>query len=270
MSNLLLRLRYSSDPEADTFYEWEGSVFAFIPGEAPKKIFHCVGMNVGKADIKDNKIMATGRELTYYLDPKTHEKLSHWENPWTGEKLPVVHIANDPVQMALPTFIPLEIRKNPFSGTTKLLTEIPLFYPNPLANDPKFAPYDPNKMYQAGELFTFSCPTAQVEDEQENIDHAEVNWTRVSHFAPFMKMGDKQGYLVYHCTGHKLPKGKTYKDLVSPVLRNEIENRVPNYSHAPAAYNPEAKNVSSWTYFKEHFDRYENEPEAQWPPSIDN
>ena len=61
---------------------------AFIPGEAPKKIFHCVGMNVGKADIKDNKIMATGRELTYYLDPKTHEKLTHWENPWTGEKLP--------------------------------------------------------------------------------------------------------------------------------------------------------------------------------------
>ena len=60
----------------------------------------------------------------------------------------MVHIANDPVQMALPTFIPLEIRKNPFSGTAKLMTEIPLFYPNPLANDSKFAPYDPNKMYQ--------------------------------------------------------------------------------------------------------------------------
>ena len=124
--------------------------------------------------------------------------------------------------------------------------------------------------FKAGELFTFSCPTAQVEDEQGNIDHAEVNWTRVSHFAPFMKMGDKQGYLVYHCTGHKLPKGKTYKDLVSPVLRNEIETRVPNYSHAPAAYDPEAKNVSSWTYFKEYFDRYQNEPEAQWPPSTNN
>lgn len=44
-------------------------------------------MNVGKATIKDGKVVSTSRELTYYLDPQTHEKLVQWENPWTGEKL---------------------------------------------------------------------------------------------------------------------------------------------------------------------------------------
>lgn len=59
---------------------------AFIPGEAPKKIFNCIGMNVSKAKIEDNKLKAWGKELTYYLDPKTGEKLTTWDNPWTGEK----------------------------------------------------------------------------------------------------------------------------------------------------------------------------------------
>lgn len=61
---------------------------AFIPGQPPKRIFECVGMNVGKARIENGKLLSTSRELTYYLDPVTHRKLEKWENPWTGEKLP--------------------------------------------------------------------------------------------------------------------------------------------------------------------------------------
>jgi hypothetical protein len=37
------------------------------------------------------------RELSYYLDPKTSEKLTHWTNPFTNEIVNVVHVANDPV-----------------------------------------------------------------------------------------------------------------------------------------------------------------------------
>lgn len=61
-------------------------ISAFVPGEAPKKVFSCIGMNVSKAKIEENKLKAWGKELTYYLDPKTGEKLSFWDNPWTGEK----------------------------------------------------------------------------------------------------------------------------------------------------------------------------------------
>jgi S-methylmethionine-dependent homocysteine/selenocysteine methylase len=62
---------------------------AFIPGQPPKKIFRCIGMNVSKAVIEDGKLKAFGKELLYYLDPVTGKKLDKWDNPWTGEeKLP--------------------------------------------------------------------------------------------------------------------------------------------------------------------------------------
>lgn len=82
-------------------------------------------MNVSKAKVEEGKLKVTGRELTYYLDPVTGEKLNTWNNPWTGENdLPVVHIANDPVQMALPSFIPLETRENKFNNTTTIVSEV--------------------------------------------------------------------------------------------------------------------------------------------------
>lgn len=42
-------------------------------------------MNVSRAKIEEGKLWTQGRELTYYLDPVTNEKLNKWDNPWTGE-----------------------------------------------------------------------------------------------------------------------------------------------------------------------------------------
>ncbi|KAI9260093.1 hypothetical protein EDC94DRAFT_585517 [Helicostylum pulchrum] len=261
----LSRLRYSTDTKADTFFQWEGSIFVFIPGEQPKKLFKCVGMNVSKAKVEEGKLKVTGRELTYYLDPATGEKLNTWNNPWTGENdLPVVHIANDPVQMAIPSFIPLETRENKFNNTTTIVSEIPLFYPNPLATeDHKFDEYDANKMYQAGEFFTFKCNTTELADTK-TIDNVDVNWTRISKFPPFMKMGGKDGYLVYHCSGYKLPQTSTADDL-DPLLAEEIKNRMTAYATAADEYDPDVKSVSSWTYFKDNFETYQKDPKAIWP-----
>lgn len=82
-------------------------------------------MNVSKAKIEEGKLKVSGKELTYYLDPATGEKLNAWNNPWTGENdLPVVHIANDPVQMALPCVVPLTARHNKFSNSTSVVVEV--------------------------------------------------------------------------------------------------------------------------------------------------
>ncbi|KAI8329681.1 hypothetical protein BC941DRAFT_442549 [Chlamydoabsidia padenii] len=269
IGDLFLRLRYSTDPTAETFFEWEGSVFAFIPGQAPKKVFHCVGMNVAKAELDQatHQVKMTSRELTYYLDPDTFEKLVKWNNPWTLEKdLPVIHIANDPVQMALPARIPLTVRTNPYGSSSSIITEVPLFYPNPLATeDGLYNDYDSSKMYQAAECFTFKCDTKDV-SSPTTIDKVDINWTRVSPLPPFMKMGHIDGgHLVYHCTGYKLPQGSDYHGLKSPVLRHDIDTIIPSYAHAPPTFDPNVRGVSSWTYFKQHFDRYQHDPHATWP-----
>ncbi|KAI8388302.1 uncharacterized protein BYT42DRAFT_559631 [Radiomyces spectabilis] len=261
-----LKLRYATDPEAETFFQWEGTVFAFIPGQPPKRVFECVGMNVARATVEDGKLYVTSRELTYFLDPTTHEKLDEWVNPWTNETLPVIHIANDPVQMALPIGIPLNARSNAASNTTAVAVEIPLFYPNPLATEEgKFDAYDGNKMYQAGEFFTFRCATSDLE-KPDTIDKVDLDWTRICGFAPFMKMGKTNGYLIFHCTGYKLPQNSTYEQL-HPVLRKEIQDRLSEYAHAPCKYDAAVKSVSSWSYFRQHYDRYVNDPKTVWPVS---
>jgi len=37
------------------------------------------------------------REILLYLDPQTGEVLETWQNPWSGETVRVLHVANDPV-----------------------------------------------------------------------------------------------------------------------------------------------------------------------------
>lgn len=115
----------------------------------------------------------------------------------------------------------------------------------------------------AGEFFTFKCDTTELEGSK-TIDHVDVNWTRVSKFPPFMKMGDKQGYVIYHCTGFKLPQSATVNDL-DPLLAKEINERMTSYAAAADDYNPDIKNVSSSTYFRDNFETYKNDPSVVWP-----
>jgi len=39
-----------------------------------------------------------------YLNLQTGEILNRWQNPWTGETVGVIHVANDPVNVRLPRF----------------------------------------------------------------------------------------------------------------------------------------------------------------------
>ncbi|KAI7869748.1 hypothetical protein BDF14DRAFT_1780431 [Spinellus fusiger] len=264
---LFQKLRYAVGSESETFIEWSGTVTAYIPGERPKHLFNCIGMNVSRAirytSADKDTLQTTSRELTYYLDPVTGEPLSQWENPWTKEQLPVIHIANDPVQMEFPWSMSMPLRTNPWSNSTFLSIEVPLFYPNPLFTpEGKYKDYDNEKMYQAGEMFTFRWPTTDA--DKPVIDAVDIQWTRICRFAPFMKMGASQGYLVYNCTGYKLPLGSTYKQL-SPLLVHAMETKMNTYCHAPTAYDVSAKTVSSWNYFKDNFDRYEKDKQAEWP-----
>lgn len=116
--------------------------------------------------------------------------------------------------------------------------------------------------HKAGEFFTFKCDVNDL-DKEETLDRVDVNWTRMSKFPPFMKMGGKEGYLVYHCTGFKLPQRATAQDL-HPLLAEEINSKLHTYATAADEYDPNVKSVSSWTYFKDNFDTYLKN-EVTWP-----
>ena len=234
---------------SSTFLTWSGSMYSFVPGEKKKQLFKIVGMSVSRCIGNEDKGWDfTSRELTYYLDPKTGEILHEWENPWTGDRVPVVHVANNPVQGHFNTPFPGKVN----GDITTFVFDLFPTYPNPLVEDDKFADYSPHPIYQAAELFKLTVPTEDLLNaETKTVSRMDISWDRIGLWLPWMKMGDRPGYLVYSATGSKV---HSFSDLPQ-LLQDEINNRVPLYKDAPPQLL-DKEDMTSWIYFRQHFDAY--------------
>lgn len=236
-------IRCDVDSNVDTYYEWYGEMFSQVPGERQKLLFNVVGMNVAKCFKRGDKVYQTTREIQMYVDPYTGKIVDQWTNPWTGETIPVMHVANSPVQVTFYDDFYLS-SKPTAENRQSIMSSIPLTYPNPLYGDDRFKEYDPYPLYHATELF-------QYHFNENNLKDVGISWTRVSRFLPWMKMADRPGSLIFHTIGKRV---KAYADL-HPTVKLAIETRVPNYKYAPTC-PLENRNETSWTYFKKHFDSY--------------
>ena len=243
-----VKTRCSTDG-TPTFLVWSGYLYSFVPDEPKRKLFKIVGMNVARCIDQGNGVWDfTSREINLYLDPETGEIQRHWQNPWTGEMLPVVHVANSPIQGTFRHNIPAEVD----GDTTTFIFDLFAQYPNPLADDPKFAEYCDRPIYNAVELFKLAVPTADLEDPTTTtVSKLVLSWNRVGPWLPWMKMKQRSGHLIYSASGKKV---KDFSDL-PPILKKEIETRVPFYKDAPAQ-KIEGEEMTSWSYFKQHFDAY--------------
>ena len=65
-------------------------------------------------------------------------------------------------------------------------------------------------------------------------------------------MGQRSGHLIYSALGKKV---KGFDDLPA-ILKKEIETRVPLFKDAPPAKLEDAE-MTSWQYFKHHFEAYQ-------------
>jgi hypothetical protein len=244
-----VKTRSSLDANQSTFLTWLGNIYAFIPKEKKKLLFKIVGMSVSRCILKEEGAWDfTSRELTYYLHPETGEKLHQWQNPWTEETVTVMHVANNPVQGHFKGKYPAQVG----GETTTYVFDIFPTYPNPLAEDPKFAEYTPYPIYQAAELFKLTVPTADLfNSELLSVSQLTLSWDRIGQWLPWMKMGDRQGHLIYSAVGSKV---NSFLELPQ-LLQDEINTRVPLYRDAPESLL-DTEDMTSWLYFKKYFDAY--------------
>lgn len=250
-----VRTRCSTDG-TNVYTEWTGSVYAFVPQQKQQKLFNIIGMNVARClQNRQGQWFLTSRELTFYLDPQTNQVLDRWQNPWTREVVPVVHVANNPVQNVLEGETPIFV-----AGKNVIFSfDIPLTYPNVLASDPKFRNYSPQPLYQAGEFFKFTVPLREVTNPfLATAPNVSGTWTRIGPWLPWMKMKGQPGQLVYSASIRKLLRFEK----LSPFLQQEITSRLPVYREAPRCFLA-VDNQTSWTYFRQNFAAYLEK--AQFP-----
>jgi Protein of unknown function (DUF1838) len=237
-------------------YHWAGNVYSRVQGEPDRLLFKGEGMNIRQCvsvtDPKRGKgYRLVSREIMLYLDPKTGEVLRKWDNPWSGETVDVMHIANDPVN-SRPSF-PINADGTPYTTTLRREGrwifqpfEVPLFYHNVLQGD--YQGYVGGK-YHAMEIFDFAFEADEILNKKNPTAYPIISWVRISDWMPWMKMRGRQGQMVFNAMGNKL---KNFDELPK-VLKDEIALNYPTYT-APPPGDDARPNETTWTVFKKLVD----------------
>lgn len=243
-------------------YQWSGKVYSRIEGEPDRLLFTGEGMNIRQCvtviDAKRGKgYRQVSREIMVFTDPRTGEIIRSWANPWTGETVEVMQIANDPVNV--PAAFPYWADGKPFKLGHKRMgqwlampLEIPLFYHNVLAGE--YQDYIGGK-YHAMEIFDFIARADEILDTRKATAHPSISWVRISDWMPWMKMRGRQGQLVFNAVGTKLDGF----DALPKLLKDEIAAHYPAYAAAPPA-DDARPNETTWTVFKKWADERRKAP----------
>ena len=242
-------------------YRWQGKIYSRVDGEPDRLLFLGEGMNIRRCVAVTDPKRGTGwrlisREIMLFLDPATGQVVRDWTNPWTGEKLAVMHIANDPVNQR-PAFPygadgkPYQAAMTRMGDWVQMPTEVPLFYTNPLAGD--YQDYVGGK-YHAMEIFDFAARADELLDTKFPTAYPSVSWVRLSDWMPWMKMRGRQGMLVFNAMGAKV---KSFDDLPK-VMKDEIALNYPEYTAPPPA-DDTRPNATTWTVFKAKVDAMRKE-----------
>jgi hypothetical protein len=254
----MARIRGSANPEVSTFYTFAGSVDLLLPGVAPTKLFGIKGASATRCvPLSGERYGYTTREAMFYTDATSGLIVDRWNNPFTDETLPVVHIANDPVQG---TFFPgMAVRW--CDGTLVIDLSIYPDSPNPLFGDERFAAYGGLKeRYRSEEGFVIIVPEFEC-DSDESVLGVVMHWQRRVTWLPWMKMGFAellneqwaQATIFYKAIARPCEFG----EIDSEVL-HRLEQQVPQFLHAPMWQDnrPPFWGQNSWNYFKDNFESY--------------
>jgi hypothetical protein len=247
------KIQCSTEDQRPTVYYWVGETYGRVDGEPDRLLFRFEGMNVRQCITVTDPVRGKGfrqvsREVLYYKDPTTGAILDEWKNPWTGDTVKVIHIANDPVNFRGPIF-PKGTDGKPYRGDLQVngdhwwgTTTVPLFYRNPLAGD--YQDYV-GGMYHATEMFNFFGRVSDLTDTRKSSADVDVAWSRMSEWLPWMKMRGRAGLLYFNGAGRKLD---SFADLPES-MRKTIEARNPTFV-VPPPVDDARPNETSWSYFK--------------------
>jgi len=251
------KVQCSTEDRRPTVYYWTGETFSRVPGEPDRLLFRFEGMNVRQCVTVTDPARGTGfrmvsREMLFYKDPASGRILDDWTNPFTGDTVKVLHIANDPVNFRAPIF-PVKADGKPYQSDMQVMgdqwwgtTTVPLFYRNPLGGD--YQDYV-GGTYHATEMFNFFGRVSDLTDATRHTASVSVAWTRISDWLPWMRMRGRAGQLYFNGAGVKLDG---YASLPAG-FRAAIEAHDPIYREPPPV-DDQRPNETSWTYFKKQME----------------
>ena len=254
-------VRANGDTSGAPVATWaSGRVYAYVPGEKPRALFGLEVLGMSRFQKIEGGYLRLHREIGFYTDLATGEVLKTWKNPWLQRDVEVIPIQNDPVNRRFTventSFSVLE------SGDDVMFyREVPLRYPNPL--DPATYPENSSgEFYEAIEMFNTFVQRQALADPGQTSVPSTGSWTRFGPWLPWMEMGSREGYLLYHSRSLKPREGL---DALPARLRQYVAMNYPKYLEAPATFT--SPDETSWTFFKKVLDARKAAPAGASPPA---
>ncbi|MCB0220457.1 MAG: DUF1838 family protein [Chrysiogenetes bacterium] len=240
------RIEGDTAPGKFIFGQATGVVHGVREGEAVKPLFgfdvfstHRVLRQV------DGSYQRLCRELVFYRDLASGQLLDQWDNPYTGERVRVVDIANDPFNFVISEFFPdppsygglntemppkrpLRLNWGLVNDTVTLDSDIHLYYRNAL--DPARWPRESaGPMNRVSELFRYFI--RREDAENPGLSHMPHNgvWSRVTPWLPWMLMGQAPGHALYMGRFTSFERAEQ----AAPAVLARVRERYPLYLTAP-------------------------------------
>lgn len=212
----LARIHGNLDFSKEKIGWFKGKAIGIVPGQKNTEVCGFEGFSVTRLiPLEGGAYRKLLREVGFYTDLKTGEILEEMENPYTGEIVRVVPIANDPFNFTIEEFWPeppnyggLNTEKPPRvpmlkkwqeKGDTVLLeSDIHLFYPSALQPD-KWPRESPGKFTQVSEMFRYFIDRNQLGDPDNTSVEFFGSWVRITPWFPWLLMNQAPGHMTYVC-----------------------------------------------------------------------
>jgi hypothetical protein len=217
-------------------------------------LFKSYGIGASHVERVDDGWRFYHRELLYYMDPVSGEVISEWDNPFTGQRVEVLHILNDPVNRFYTT------EGGPFAFPRPyeiygddLVFRVSFFkFQESLMPRADYPVHSAHDMYQSAELWGISGRLSEVLDPAVTSASCVTSWGRMSQWLPFMEMGDRPGSMVFHSHAYKLLGGAA--ELPADILAY-TEKYHPKYLESPKTWVGLSDNRSQYSETKKEIDR---------------
>lgn len=250
--NMLALARITSNLElGEQRYGWySGYVTGVRPGEKVRDLVGFEGFGVSRLlPREDGSFAKVLREVGIYFDLETGEPLEEWVNPYSGETVRPVHVANDPFNTVIREFVPpppnygglnpetrepkpLQLPWKLRAGKLEMERHIHLYYKNALQPD-KWPRESAGEMVQVSEFFAHFFDPADIQNPELTVVPFHGTWNRITPWLPWMLMGQAEGHCTYFCsmgtTNHP-------SEVLHPSILAYVEENYPKYFEAPTEW----------------------------------
>jgi hypothetical protein len=240
---------------------YSGKVMGVRDGEPLRELMGFEGFSVARMlpQAEDGSYRKLLREVGFYRDLRTGKLIDEYDNPYTGERVRVVPILNDPFNFTVSEFVPqppdygglnpVEMPKIPLLlpwtekvGKVLLSTDIHLFYPSALQPD-EWPRESPGPMTRVSELFRYIIDRDALADHSRDSIPYRGTWSRVTPWLPWMLMDGAPGHCLYMCD-----MGTTGGfDIVADDVLERAEALDPKWLEAPTEdYGPSLSSLETY------------------------